>query len=222
MRHTAIFAATLAALLALAAPARAGMEEDCVQEYDRDLQISGCTAVIGSGQYSGRNLAIAYNNRGIAYDDLGEYRRAIEDYDRALRLDPDDALAYNNRGIALDNLSRSGEGSNGKAIGGEAAEITSTGTGSFVDVTGKDAYLSGVYKVAVIIGVVVLGLFLLLLAFGAVLHSLTVAFILFGWAAESGFIGVALYIILWVVAMPLMLTICIVGGVIRLLSETEF
>lgn len=76
--------------------------------------------------------------------------------------------------------------------------------------------------VAVIIGVVVLGLFLLLLVFGVFLHSLAVAVAMFGWAAESGFIGVALYIILWVIAMPLMLTICIVGGVIRLLSEAEF
>ena len=84
----------------LTALARAGMVEDCVQERDRELQIGGCTAVIRSGQYSGRNLGTAYNNRGIAYADLGEYRQAIEDYDQALRLDPDLANAYYNRGNA--------------------------------------------------------------------------------------------------------------------------
>ena len=44
---------------------------------------------------------------------------------------------------------------------------------------------------------------------------------MFTWADEYGFIGVALYIILWVVAFPIMLAICIIGGVIRLLSTTD-
>ena len=88
----------------LAAPARAGMVEDCSQELDRGLGISGCTAVIRSGQYSGKNLAAAYSNRGGAYFSLGDHARAIEDYDQALRLDPDDTVAYSNRGRAYDNL----------------------------------------------------------------------------------------------------------------------
>jgi len=100
MRHTAILAATLAALLTLAAPARAGMVENCEQRADQELSIAGCTAVIGSGKRSGRNLAKAYSNRGAAYHHLGEYRRAIEDYDQALRIDPAFAIVYSNRGIA--------------------------------------------------------------------------------------------------------------------------
>jgi tetratricopeptide (TPR) repeat protein len=72
----------------IAPPARAGMEEDCVQDRDLDLQINGCTAVIRSGHYSGKNLAIAYYNRGTPYLRLAEYARAIKDYDEALRLDP--------------------------------------------------------------------------------------------------------------------------------------
>ena len=66
----------------LATPARAGMMEDCVQYRDSDLRISGCTAMIRSGQFSDRNLSAAYNNRGNAYTALGEHRRAIENYDQ--------------------------------------------------------------------------------------------------------------------------------------------
>ncbi len=88
----------------LAAPARAGMVEDCEQDGDPDLGITSCTAVIHSGQYSGKDLAAAYNNRGSDYVGLGEYRRAIEDFDEALRLDPDFTLAYNNRGLAYGDL----------------------------------------------------------------------------------------------------------------------
>ena len=38
----------------------------------------------------------AYNNRGGSYSDLDQHQRAIEDYDKAIELDPSYA-AYNNR-----------------------------------------------------------------------------------------------------------------------------
>ncbi len=44
--------------------------------------------------------ARAYNNRGYARDDMGEYDKAIADYTRAIELDPRSATAYNNRGLA--------------------------------------------------------------------------------------------------------------------------
>jgi Flp pilus assembly protein TadD len=46
----------------------------------------------------------AYNNRGDAYDDLGEYQKAIVDYNKAIELDPKYTYAYNNRGIAYYHL----------------------------------------------------------------------------------------------------------------------
>jgi tetratricopeptide (TPR) repeat protein len=42
----------------------------------------------------------AYNNRGVAKDDLKDYQGAIEDYNKAINIDPNYANAYYNRGIA--------------------------------------------------------------------------------------------------------------------------
>ena len=42
----------------------------------------------------------------MAYYDLGELRRAIEDYDTAINLDPNYADAYYGRGLAYGQLGR--------------------------------------------------------------------------------------------------------------------
>lgn len=46
---------------------------------------------------------LAYFLRGNANLDYGDFRSAVDDYDRAIKLQPD-AVAYNNRGIAYRNL----------------------------------------------------------------------------------------------------------------------
>ncbi|MDR2493722.1 MAG: tetratricopeptide repeat protein [Spirochaetaceae bacterium] len=46
------------------------------------------------------NDALAYNNRGDAYYNKGEYDRAVADYTEALRINPNNAIVYNNRGYA--------------------------------------------------------------------------------------------------------------------------
>ena len=48
-------------------------------------------------------LVEAYNNRGINYEDKGDFERAIADYTRAIELNPDYADAYNNRGNICNN-----------------------------------------------------------------------------------------------------------------------
>jgi tetratricopeptide (TPR) repeat protein len=55
---------------------------------DSDLKIVGCTAFIQSGQESNEGLAQAFGHRGYAYVQKGNYDRAIQDYDEAIRLNP--------------------------------------------------------------------------------------------------------------------------------------
>jgi tetratricopeptide (TPR) repeat protein len=60
--------------------------------------IVGCTAEIQSGRL--KDLALIFNNRGFAYYNLRRYDRAIEDYDQAIKFDPNYTKAFNNRGDA--------------------------------------------------------------------------------------------------------------------------
>ena len=50
------------------------------------------------------NFVVAFNNRGSAYNDKGEYDRAIQDFDEAVRLDPNNAQPLNNREAVLRDL----------------------------------------------------------------------------------------------------------------------
>ena len=61
---------------------------------DWDQQIISCSALIQSGDESTENLAIAFYNRGLAYENKEDYARAIADYSEAIRLDPNDAEAF--------------------------------------------------------------------------------------------------------------------------------
>ncbi len=97
-----ILSLTAAVLLvsSLSAPARAGMVEVCKQHRDTDLRIEACTAVIGSTLWQGKDISWTYYNRGFAYAELGDYRRAIGDYDQALQIDLYVAEVNYNRGLA--------------------------------------------------------------------------------------------------------------------------
>lgn len=67
-----------------------------------DQRIEGCSAVIKTGREKGEKLAEAFNTRGIGYRLKGEYDRAIQDYNQAIRINAKFATAYNNRAIAYD------------------------------------------------------------------------------------------------------------------------
>ena len=88
--------------LALSATGAWGdMDADCKQSSDPDRRIRGCTQIIERGKRERREYrAIAYNNRGIAYQEKGEVDRAIADFTTAIKFNPNDARVYSNRGNA--------------------------------------------------------------------------------------------------------------------------
>jgi tetratricopeptide (TPR) repeat protein len=111
--------AALAALLAVASLCWAGAMEEMESELatdnissglaahargDHDGAIARYTQAISSGALAKESLAIAYNNRGNAYDDKGDTAKAIADYDQALRLNPLFTETYFNRAFARHRL----------------------------------------------------------------------------------------------------------------------
>jgi len=71
----------------------------CVGHESPDLVIEGCSEMIDEAQQAPAILALAHNNRGVAYKAKGEYDSALKDYDQAIQLNPNAASHYNNRGI---------------------------------------------------------------------------------------------------------------------------
>ena len=71
----------------------------CVGHESPDLVIEGCSEIIEEGRQTPAILALAHNNRGVAYKVKGEYDLALKDYDQAIQLNPNAASHYNNRGI---------------------------------------------------------------------------------------------------------------------------
>src|SRR5262245_24271327 len=65
-----------------------------------DTVVGGCTALIQSGSYAGRDLSTVFIIRATAHQRKGDLDRAIQDYDQAIKLDPGSAIAYYNRGVA--------------------------------------------------------------------------------------------------------------------------
>lgn len=66
----------------------------------------------------------------------------------------------------------------------------------------------------ILILVVSSSLVILLIGLALFSYAVIVAVELFGWAASAGFIGIALYILLWVVATPVMIVVCVGGAIV--------
>jgi lipoprotein NlpI len=67
---------------------------------DFEVAIQFYTKAIEDKTLPSGALAILFGDRGIAYHRTGRDDRAIEDYDRAIQLAPNDAHAFDNRGNA--------------------------------------------------------------------------------------------------------------------------
>ena len=81
-------------------------QADFTQEVQRcddarsqpDIRIVACTRNIQSGRFTGKNLAVAFSNRALAYRKKMQWDKALADFDEAIRLNPGFVYAFNNRG----------------------------------------------------------------------------------------------------------------------------
>jgi tetratricopeptide (TPR) repeat protein len=98
----------LSAALFLAIPAQAGPKEDIragntaaqARKYKEAIKLY--TRAIKSGKLDAVNLAVAYNNRGSAYDDQNLTAKAMKDFSQAIKVKPNYAEAYYNRSFAYE------------------------------------------------------------------------------------------------------------------------
>ncbi len=105
MKRSRYLLAALLALVASEAAGASGLDEAgaamiAAQRGDYDEAIRRFGAAIAAGDLSPQNLMLAHHNRGNAFQDKGDYREAIAEYDAAIRLQPDYAGSYYARGRA--------------------------------------------------------------------------------------------------------------------------
>lgn len=97
--------AALAVTIVLAAQASDKNARRCSGSSKPDVQIAACTALIQSGRETNEIVEAAFYNRGNAYAQKAQYDLALQDYDQALRLNPNDEDVFYSRGfLYLDRL----------------------------------------------------------------------------------------------------------------------
>jgi tetratricopeptide (TPR) repeat protein len=72
--------------------------DGCTNAVDPRGAIADCTKIIDSDWATDRQVKFAYNNRASANEYFGNHDAAIDDYSRALQIDPHYATALYNRG----------------------------------------------------------------------------------------------------------------------------
>src|SRR5690348_17067702 len=95
MRIFLVSAGLATSLATTPAPAQTyeALYKSCFASGMPEQVIASCSVVIGRRIAEDGDLATAFKNRGNAYDDQGDYQRAIEDYGQALAITPQDADA---------------------------------------------------------------------------------------------------------------------------------
>jgi len=102
-RALAVFLAA-GTLLAGGARAQSGRDQNLAMCKGDDVgrKMFGCTALIESGHETPETLAIVFLNRGNALAENGQFDTAIQDYDQAIKDNPQSAEAFWRRGFALE------------------------------------------------------------------------------------------------------------------------
>lgn len=140
MRHRILAGGLAFALLAGPALA-AGLDEvqagnDAFGAGRYEAAVEAFTRGILAGDLDPEALAIAFNNRGVAYGELGDFDRAIADYAKALELQPGDSTALKNLRIA--HIRRGAAAAN---LGETEAALTDYGRAIELDPAHPTAYL---------------------------------------------------------------------------------
>jgi tetratricopeptide (TPR) repeat protein len=76
-------------------------DETLCHETTGQPAIDACTRLIASKRFSGHELAVLLNDRGLLFYRSGDPQRALADYDEALAADSGLGTAFYNRGLAL-------------------------------------------------------------------------------------------------------------------------
>src|SRR5579863_2205086 len=99
MRLSHIMLATILVSLPASVPGQTPKDDwNRCRSENSEQAIAGCTAIIESGQQKGAELTRAFYSRGRAYARQVDYDHAMQDFERALQLSPNDAKALDGRG----------------------------------------------------------------------------------------------------------------------------
>ncbi len=106
-KTTSLFCVVLLGAATLSLRAWADADSDwktCRTEIADRGAAEACTALIESGNVTGTDLAEAFYHRGQTYSYQSQTARALEDYDQAIKLNPNDAYYFYYRGIAYGDM----------------------------------------------------------------------------------------------------------------------
>lgn len=100
--------AATAAVTVIGSNAARSCYESAERENASDSALRTCNTALEPGVSLGHEEVASYVNRGILYFYRGQYDRAIEDFDAAIALDPQEPEAFLNKGVALMRRDESG------------------------------------------------------------------------------------------------------------------
>ena len=91
---------TCTVLFAGALPASATTYDNCLRADDGQRRLEACDQVLAGSSFNNAQKARAHRERGSLLAEAGAHKDAINAFNAALALDPDDARTYEKRGLA--------------------------------------------------------------------------------------------------------------------------